>query len=302
MDLSLWEKVGVKVGRLHEEAAVMGKVTIRDIARMKADGKKIPMITAYDYTSACLADNAGIPIILVGDSLGMVVLGYESTIQVTLEDILHHMKAVSRGAKQALLVADMPFMTYHVDAGQALTNAARLMQEGGAQSVKLEGGELMAPTVRRLVECGIPVMGHIGLTPQSVNALGGYRVQGRGLEAAEQLLRDAQALEQAGAYSVVLELVPSPLAGLISTRLTIPTIGIGAGPECDGQVQVLHDMLGLFTNFSPKHAKRFAQLSDSIKAAFAQYVQEVEAGDFPTDKQSFTMDPAVLEELQALSR
>ncbi len=280
----------------------MGKVTIRDIARMKADGKKIPMITAYDYTSACLADNAGIPIILVGDSLGMVVLGYESTIQVTLEDILHHMKAVSRGAKQALLVADMPFMTYHVDAGQALTNAARLMQEGGAQSVKLEGGELMAPTVRRLVECGIPVMGHIGLTPQSVNALGGYRVQGRGLEAAEQLLRDAQALEQAGAYSVVLELVPSPLAGLISTRLTIPTIGIGAGPECDGQVQVLHDMLGLFTNFSPKHAKRFAQLSDSIKAAFAQYVQEVEAGDFPTDKQSFTMDPAVLEELQALSR
>ena len=280
----------------------MGKVTIRDIARMKADGKKIPMITAYDYTSACLADNAGIPIILVGDSLGMVVLGYESTIQVTLEDILHHMKAVSRGAKQALLVADMPFMTYHVDAGQALTNAARLMQEGGAHSVKLEGGELMAPTVRRLVECGIPVMGHIGLTPQSVNALGGYRVQGRGLEAAEQLLRDAQALEQAGAYSVVLELVPSPLAGLISTRLTIPTIGIGAGPECDGQVQVLHDMLGLFTNFSPKHAKRFAQLSDSIKAAFAQYVQEVEAGDFPTDKQSFTMDPAVLEELQALSR
>ncbi len=280
----------------------MGKVTIRDIARMKADGKKIPMITAYDYTSACLADNAGIPIILVGDSLGMVVLGYESTIQVTLEDILHHMKAVSRGAKQALLVADMPFMTYHVDAGQALTNAARLMQEGGAHSVKLEGGESMAPTVRRLVECGIPVMGHIGLTPQSVNALGGYRVQGRGLEAAEQLLRDAQALEQAGAYSVVLELVPSPLAGLISTRLTIPIIGIGAGPECDGQVQVLHDMLGLFTNFSPKHAKRFAQLSDSIKAAFAQYVQEVEAGDFPTDKQSFTMDPAVLEELQALSR
>jgi 3-methyl-2-oxobutanoate hydroxymethyltransferase len=280
----------------------MGKVTVRDIARMKADGRKIPMITAYDYTSACLADEAGMPIILVGDSLGMVVLGYESTIQVTLEDILHHMKAVSRGAKHALLVADMPFMTYHVDAGQALTNAARLMQEGGAQSVKLEGGELMAPTVRRLVECGIPVMGHIGLTPQSVNALGGYRVQGRGLEAAEQLLRDAQALEQAGAYSVVLELVPSPLAGLISSRLTIPTIGIGAGPECDGQVQVLHDMLGLFTNFSPKHAKQFAQLSESIKTAFAQYVQEVEAGDFPTDKQSFSMDPAVLQELQALSR
>jgi 3-methyl-2-oxobutanoate hydroxymethyltransferase len=280
----------------------MGKVTIRDIARMKVDGKKIPMITAYDYTSACLADDAGIPIILVGDSLGMVVLGYESTIQVTLEDILHHVKAVSRGAKHSLLVADMPFMTYHVDAGQALTNAARLMQEGGAQSVKLEGGELMAPTVRRLVECGIPVMGHIGLTPQSVNALGGYRVQGRGLEAAEQLLRDAQALEQAGAYSVVLELVPSPLAGLISSRLTIPTIGIGAGPECDGQVQVLHDMLGLFTNFSPKHAKQFAQLSESIKTAFAQYVQEVEAGDFPTDKQSFSMDPAVLQELQALSR
>ena len=280
----------------------MGKVTVRDIARMKADGRKIPMITAYDYTSACLADAAGIPIILVGDSLGMVVLGYESTIQVTLEDILHHTRAVSRGAKQALLVADMPFMTYHVDAGQALTNAARLMQEGGAHSVKLEGGEPMAPTVRRLVECGIPVMGHIGLTPQSVNALGGYRVQGRGLEAAERLLRDAQALEQAGAYAIVLELVPSPLAGLISSRLTIPTIGIGAGPECDGQVQVLHDMLGLFTNFAPKHAKQFAQLSESIKAAFAQYVQEVEAGDFPTNKQSFTMDPVVFKELQALSR
>ena len=279
----------------------MAKVTIRDIGQMKADGKKIPMVTAYDYTSACLADQAGIPILLVGDSLGMVVLGYESTVKVTMDDILHHTKAVARGAKQALLVADMPFMTYQIDPSQALTNAARLVQEGGAQTVKLEGGESVADTVSRIVECGIPVMGHIGLTPQSINSFGGYRVQGRDRVAAAKLLRDAKALEDAGAYAIVLELVPTPLAGLISRQLTVPTIGIGAGPECDGQVQVLHDMLGLFTDFVPRHTKQYVKLADSIKDAFTQYVQEVEDGSFPTEKQSFAMDESILEELTVLS-
>ena len=275
----------------------MARVTVRDIAGMKAQGKKIPMITAYDYTTAQLADAAGIPLLLVGDSLGMVVLGYESTLQVTLEDVLHHVKAVARGTKTALVVADMPFMTYQIDAAQALGNAARLVQEGGAHSVKLEGGERVADTVARIVQSGIPVMGHIGLTPQSINALGGYRVQGRGRREAAQLLQDAQALEEAGAYAVVLELVPTPLAALVSKRLTIPTIGIGAGPECDGQVQVVHDMLGLFTDFVPKHAKQFAQLAETIKGAFAQYVEQVGEGSFPTDKESFTMDESLLEEL-----
>ena len=213
----------------------MPRVTIRDIARMKSRGERIPMVTVYDYTSARMADAAEIPIVLVGDSLGMVVLGYDSTIPVTMEDMVHHTKMVARGCQQALIVADLPFMTYQVDQGQALTNAARLLQEGGAQTVKLEGGETVAETVRRIVQAGIPVMGHIGLTPQSVNAFGGFRVQGRQRAEAVQLLKDAQALEDAGAYSVVLELVPSPLARLISQRLTIPTIGIGAGPSATGR-------------------------------------------------------------------
>jgi 3-methyl-2-oxobutanoate hydroxymethyltransferase len=264
---------------------------------MKARGEKIPMITAYDYTMALLADAADVPIVLVGDSLGMVVLGYDSTIPVTMEDMVHHVKTVARGCQKALIVADMPFMTYQIDQAQALTNAARLLQEGGAQTVKLEGGESVAETVHRIVECGIPVMGHIGLTPQSVNAFGGYRVQGRRRQEAVQLMKDAKALEDAGAYAVVLELVPTPLAGLISQRLTIPTIGIGAGPECDGQVQVLHDMLGLFTDFVPKHARQYANLAETIKEAFSRYAQEVKGGTFPTEKESFTMDEELLSEL-----
>lgn len=278
----------------------MPRVSIRDIAQMKAKGEKIPMVTAYDYTSARLADAAEIPIVLVGDSLGMVVLGYDSTIPVTMEDMLHHVKMVVRGTQQALVVADLPFMTYQIDPTQALTNAARMLQEGGAQTVKLEGGESVAETVRRIVECGIPVMGHIGLTPQSVNAFGGYRVQGRRRKEAVQLLKDAKALEDAGAYAVVLELVPTPLARLISQRLTIPTIGIGAGPGCDGQVQVLHDMLGLFTDFLPKHAKRYANLGEATKEAFIQYAREVREGEFPTDQESFTMDEDILNELAVL--
>ena len=275
----------------------MPRVTVRDVAEMKSSGRKIPMLTAYDYTTARMADAAEVPILLVGDSLGMVVLGYESTIQVTMEDILHHCKAVVRGSKEAMIVADLPFMTYQVDPAQAMTNAARLVQEGGAQSVKLEGGEWMAETVARIVQCGIPVMGHIGLTPQSINSFGGYRVQGRDRRAAAQLLQDAKALEEAGAFAVVLELVPTQLAGLISRRLTIPTIGIGAGPECDGQVQVLHDMLGLFTEFVPRHAKQFATLAESMKEAFTVFKQQVEDGSFPTGRQSSNMDESVLEEL-----
>ena len=275
----------------------MRRVTIRHIAEMKAKGEKIPMVTAYDYTSARLADEAGIPILLVGDSLGMVMLGHDSTIPVTMDDMVHHTKAVARGVKRSLILGDLPFMSYQIDTSQALTNAARLVQEGGAHSIKLEGGEKVAETIRRVVDAGIPVMGHIGLTPQSVHGFGGYRVQGRNRREAVQLLRDAQAVEQAGAYAVVLELVPASLARFISQRLTIPTIGIGAGVGCDGQVQVLHDMLGLFTDFVPKHTKQFAHLGDTIREAVTQYVQEVKDGTFPAEEHSFTMDEAVLDEL-----
>lgn len=278
----------------------MSRITVPDLAAMKRRGEKIPMITAYDYTAAILADAAAIPVVLVGDSLGMVVLGHDSTIPVTIADVIHHAKAVARGSRNALIVADLPFMTYQIDPAQALGNAARLLQEGGAHTVKLEGGARIAPTVRRIVDCDIPVMGHIGVTPQSVNALGGYRVRGRSPEQAAQLLQDALALEAAGAYAVVLELVPAPLARIISQRLTIPTIGIGAGPDCDGQVQVLHDMLGLFTDFVPRHAKQYANLGQTIKGAFEQYAQEVRDGAFPTEKESFAMDESLLAGLENL--
>lgn len=278
----------------------MPRVTVRDLAAMKRRGEKIPMLTAYDYTTAILADAAGVPLLLVGDSLGMVVLGYDSTVPVTLADIIHHTKAVARGSKNALIVADLPFMTYQIDPAQALSNAARLLQEGGAHTVKLEGGENVAPIVRRIVDCDIPVMGHIGVTPQSVNAQGGYRVRGRSRPEAAQLLKDALALEAAGAYAVVLELTPAPLAWLISQRLTIPTIGIGAGPGCDGQVQVLHDLLGLFTDFVPRHAKQYAKLAPVITEAFARYAAEVRAGTFPTDRESFAMDESLLTDLENL--
>ena len=275
----------------------MPRVTICDVAKMKRKGQKIPVVTAYDYTSARLADRAGIPILLVGDSLGMVVLGYDSTIPVTMEDMVHHVKAAARGAQRAMITADLPFMSYQLDATQGLANAARLVQEGGAQAVKLEGGEKVAEVVARIVDAGIPVMGHIGLTPQSVHGLGGYRVQGQSQAGALQLLKDAQALEQAGAFSMVLELVPAPLGRMISERLTIPTIGIGAGGGCDGQVQVLHDMLGLYTDFVPKHTKQYARLAETIEGALTQYALEVKEGSFPAEEQSFAMDQGILEEL-----
>jgi len=273
--------------------------TIRHFQQMKDRGERIPMVTAYDYTSARLAEAAGLPILLVGDSLGMVMLGYESTVPVTLDEMIHHAKAVVRGTQNALVVVDMPFMTYHVNPEQALVNCGRVMQQTGAQAVKIEGGARMAETVRRLTANGIPVMGHIGLTPQSVNQFGGYRVQGRSLEAARQLLADAVALEEAGAFAIVLELVPAELAALVSERLHIPTIGIGAGPGCDGQVQVWHDMLGLFEDFVPKHARRFGELGKAARAALATYASDVQAGAFPTEAHSVNMDAATWAALSA---
>ncbi|MBI2852956.1 MAG: 3-methyl-2-oxobutanoate hydroxymethyltransferase [Chloroflexi bacterium] len=275
------------------------RISINQVREMKQNGEKITMLTSYDYATAKIVDEVGIPLILVGDSLGMVVLGYESTIPVTMEDMLHHTKAVVRATKNALVVGDMPFMTYQVSVEDALRNAGRFIQEAGCQAVKLEGGVTVAEKVRRIVQCGIPVMGHIGLTPQSINQLGGYRIQGRSPEAASRLLQDALALEDAGAFSIVLETVPAPLATLISQRLTIPTIGIGAGAGCDGQVQVINDILGSFTDFVPKHARQYAKLTDVIRKAVSDYFSEVKSGAFPTDKQSFTMDESVLAELKA---
>jgi len=272
-------------------------VTVNEIKEMKSKKEKIVMLTAYDYSTAKLVDESGMPLILVGDSLGMVLLGYESTIPVTMDEMIHHTKAVVRGTKRALVIGDMPFMTYHTTTSDALRNAARFIQEGGAQAVKLEGGITVADTVKRIVECGIPVMGHIGLTPQSVHQFGGHRVQGKTPEAAERLLKDARALEQAGVFAVVLELVPAPLSKLITNKLSIPTIGIGAGPDCDGQVQVIHDLLGLFADFAPKHAKQYAKLAGLIKNALADYITEVKSGKFPTAEHSSTMEESLLQEL-----
>ena len=265
---------------------------------MKRRQEKIVMLTAYDYPSAHIVEAAGVKIILVGDSLAQAVLGYESTIPVTMDMMLHHTKAVVRGTKNALIVGDLPFLTYNLDQRQALENAGRFLQEAGTQAVKLEGGVGIAPTVRHLTRNGIPVMGHIGLTPQSVHQLGGYRVQGRSGRAAESLLNDAQALEEAGAFAVVLEVVPTLLAELITQRVSIPTIGIGAGPNCDGQVQVLHDMLGWNVDFMPKHAKRYTEIADITRGAISRFMIDVQSGDFPTDEQSFTMDEDVIKNLK----
>jgi len=273
------------------------RLTIKDLQDMKARGEKIPMMTAYDYTSGKLLEQAGIPLMLVGDSLGMVVLGYDSTVPVTMDDMLHHIKTVVRGTEKAHIVGDLPFMSYHAEVSEAIRNAGRILKEGRAQSVKLEGGQEMAETVNRIVKSGIPVMGHVGLTPQSVNQLGGYRVQGKTISDAIRLMEDTRALEEAGAYAVVLECVPAALAQMITDRLSIPTIGIGAGAGCDGQVQVLHDFLGLFTDFLPRHARRYANLAETIQDAASQYISDVHLGKFPTDKESYKMSQSVLDEL-----
>jgi 3-methyl-2-oxobutanoate hydroxymethyltransferase len=249
--------------------------------------EKITCLTAYDYPTARLVDEAGVDILLVGDSLGMVVLGYESTLPVTLEEMLHHTRAVRRGTKRALLVADMPYGSYHDDPAEAVRHAIRFVKEAGAEAVKVEGGERRMDLIARLVEAEIPVMGHIGLTPQSVNAFGGFRVQGKTAEAGEQLMRDARAVEAAGAFSIVLESIPRELGARITSELRIPTIGIGAGPDCDGQVLVIHDLLGMSFGHQPKFARRFAEVGEMISRAAAEYCRDVRQGSFPSDEESY---------------
>ena len=278
------------------------RVTTRELRDMKRRGDKIPMMTAYDFTFARIVEGAGIPIILVGDSLGQWSLGYDTTLPVTMDEMLHHVKAVVRGTEKAHVVADMPFMSYQADVSDALRNAGRFLKEGGAQSVKIEGGRHIADTVRRMVEVGIPVMGHVGFTPQSVNQLGGNRVQGKFPKAAASVIEDAEALESAGAYAVVLEMVPAELAAVISERLTVPTIGIAAGVHCDGQVQVFHDLLGLIEDFAPKHARRYTALAETINAAVSAYVSDVRSQSFPSDAESHHMKPEVAEQLAAQQR
>jgi len=258
----------------------MVRFSIHDLRKMKLAHEKIVALTAYDYPTAKIVDEAGVPIILVGDSLGMVVLGHESTIPVTLDAMVHHCQAVARGAKRAIIVGDMPFGTYHTTPEDALRNAIRLVQDGGATAVKLEGGLVVRAAVERIVSAGIPVMGHIGLTPQYVHQLGGYKVQGKTRHAADQLLQDALALEEAGAFAVVLECIPAALAQEVTAALSIPTIGIGAGPHCDGQIQVLSDIFGL-SDYVPKHAKQFIKLPELMRQAVGLYRQEVAQGTFP---------------------
>ncbi len=276
----------------------MARLTIQDIQKMKDAGEPITMVTAYDATSAQLAERAEIPMLLVGDSLGMVIQGHESTVRVKPEHMVYHAEIVTRVTSRALVVGDLPFMSYKISPEQAMENAARLMQGAGVSAVKLEGGENIAWTVQRLVDSGIPVMGHIGLTPQSVNQLGGFRVQGRELGSARQLLRDALALEDAGAFAIVLELVPSELAAYITRQLRIPTIGIGAGPHTDGQVQVFHDLFGLAGDFLPRHAKRYGEYGEAMVAGLRQYASEVSARTFPAPENAFKLGADVLAALQ----
>ncbi len=262
------------------------KITVPAV-RQRKSGEKIVAVTAYDYPTTLFADAAGVDLILVGDSLGMVLLGYPSTLPVTMEEMLHHTKACARAKPRALLVADMPYLSYQITVEDAVRNAGRFIQEGGAEAVKLEGGEPVAEAIHRLVSIGIPVLAHLGMTPQSVHAFGGHRVQGRTEEAAERLIEDAHIVEQAGAFAVVLELIPTTLAKQITERITIPTIGIGAGPHCDGQIQVLHDLIGLVPGEPFKHTKRYAHVGEAITKALRQYAEEVRTGQFPTEEHAF---------------
>lgn len=270
----------------------MAKVTIHTLRKMKEAGERIGMLTAYDATFARLLDEAGVDVLLVGDSLGNVILGEKNTLGVTVDDVIYHLRAVTRGAKRAHVVGDMPFMSYQTSVDEAVKNAGRLVAEGGAESVKLEGGAEFADVVRKIVRAGIPVMGHIGLTPQTVHKMGGYVIQGRDEEKAERLLADAKALEEAGCTSLVLEGIPAEVAARITAALTIPTIGIGAGPSCDGQVLVIYDLLGMDPSFSPKFVKRYANLHEVIGGAVGTYLQEVRSGAFPSEAHSFQMTGA----------
>ncbi|GAB6086592.1 3-methyl-2-oxobutanoate hydroxymethyltransferase [Alkaliphilus crotonatoxidans] len=275
----------------------MNKFTTTSFNRCKREGRKISMLTAYDYSMAKLLDAAGVDCILVGDSLGMVMLGYENTLQVTMDDMVHHTKAVARGAKNAFIVADMPFLSYHMGPQEALKNAGRLIQEGCAQGVKLEGGAEVVDQVKALVRAQIPVMGHLGLTPQSVHAFGGFKVQGRDSEQAKKIIEDAKRLQEVGAFAIVLECIPEGLADLITDNLDIPTIGIGAGKGCDGQVLVIQDMLGMFPDFTPKFVKTYADIGSQIQSAVKEYCQQVREGSFPEKQHGFSIEASILEKL-----
>lgn len=273
------------------------KNTVQTFKEAKSNHTKLAMLTAYDYSTAKLQDEAGIHGILVGDSLGNVILGYEDTISVTMEDMIHHGAAVARGAKNALVVVDMPFMSYQTSVYDAVVNAGRLMKEGRANAVKLEGGVSVCPQIKAITDAGIPVMAHLGLTPQSINAFGGFKVQGKNEAAARKLIDDAKAVEEAGAFALVLECVPAKLAKIISEQLTIPTIGIGAGAGCNGQILVYQDMLGMFSDYTPKFVKRFAEVGSVMKEAFANYIKEVQAETYPAEEHTFKIDDEVLEKL-----
>ena len=273
------------------------KNTILTFKNAKEKGEKLTMLTAYDYSTAKLMDEAGVNSILVGDSLGNVMLGYEDTISVTMEDMIHHGAAVARGAKDALVVIDMPFMSYQTSVYDAVVNAGRLMKEGRANAVKLEGGKEVFQQIKAIVDAGIPVCAHLGFTPQSLNALGGFKVQGKSAEKAEKLIEDAKSVEEAGAFAIVLECVPDKLAEIITKTVKVPTIGIGAGNKCDGQVLVYQDMLGMFSDFTPKFVKRFANIGEEMKKAFKDYIYEVQQGTFPAKENIYTIDDDVIEGL-----
>lgn len=271
--------------------------TVQSFKSAKTEKRRISMLTAYDYTTARLLDEAGVDCILVGDSLGMVMLGYENTLQVTMDDMIHHTKAVARGTEHALLIGDLPFLSYHVSVEQAVQNAGRFVQEGRAHGVKLEGGQNVIDKVRAIVKAQIPVLGHLGLTPQSVNVFGGFKIQGKDIEAARQIIDDALLLQDAGVFGIILECVPDRLARLITEKLEIPTIGIGAGADCDGQVLVIQDLLGLYRKLSPKFVKTYASLGDEVVRAVRTYIEEVRGGQFPQAEHCFSMDEKVLSKL-----
>lgn len=273
------------------------KITLLDIKGKKDNQQPITMLTAYDYPSAQLVDKAGVDIILVGDSLGMTVMGYPTTVSVTMDDMIHHCKMVARGTERAFLIGDMPFMSYQTGRSDAIRNAGRFLKEGGMEAVKLEGGEVSADLVKAIINSGISVMGHIGLTPQSVTQFGGYRVQGKTALSAKKLISDAQKLQEAGCFSIVLEAIPAPVAEIITTTLSIPTIGIGAGNRCDGQVLVYHDLLGLYPDFTPKFVKQYANLSKSITEAVKKYCQDVQQRRFPAEKHSFKISNKELQKI-----
>ncbi|MDD3308270.1 MAG: 3-methyl-2-oxobutanoate hydroxymethyltransferase [Acetobacterium sp.] len=274
------------------------KFTVSSFLQAKANQEKITMLTAYDYSMAKIVNDAGIDAILVGDSLGMVVQGYESTLEVTMDDMVYHCRAVARGAENALIVGDMPFLSYHISVADAVRNAGRLIQEGKAHAVKLEGGIDQVDNVKAIVKAQIPVMGHIGLTPQSVNMFGGFKVQGKDISQAQKVIDDALALEAAGVFAIVLEGIPEKLATLITKKISVPTIGIGAGRYCDGQVLVIHDLLGMYSGQSPKFSKRYAALNETIQDAVKNYVTEVKTAQFPEAKHTFTIDDDIINELQ----